>query len=66
MPELTEVMTVEADKNQAWDYKSPSAVKIFNMSKKKGSFGFESCQQMAKAIATNIEENDVIKDIELK
>ena len=67
MPELTLAMDVEAERNKEWDYKSASAMKFFNMYKKKGSFGFASCKDMADAIVSNIkeEENDAIEKIDL-
>lgn len=43
MPELTEKITVTSDRNKDWQYASPSAMKIFNMTKKSGSFGFSTC-----------------------
>ncbi len=43
IPQLTEKITATAEKNKDWDYTSPSAMKIFNMSKKQGSYGFASC-----------------------
>ena len=55
MPELTEAVSVQAERNKDWDYVSPSAMKFFNMSKKKGSFGFATCQDMAQAIIDNID-----------
>lgn len=43
IPELPDIMVVEAERNKDWQYKSASAMKFFNMYKKKGSFGFTSC-----------------------
>ena len=41
-------------------------MKIFNMSKKKGSFGFPSCLAMAKAIVEKIpKDSDAINKVEL-
>jgi hypothetical protein len=37
-----------------WDYQCPSAMQFFNKFKKQGSFGFNTCQDMAKAIVENI------------
>lgn len=66
MPELTDPISVTFEKNKAWDYVCPSAMKFYNMHKKKGAFGFENCQAMANAIVENIEpENNVIEKIEL-
>lgn len=67
MPELKEVVDVQPEKKEEWDYVSPSAMKFFNMHKKKGSFGFASCKDMAEAIVGNIveEDNDAIQKIEL-
>ena len=59
-------MAVTAERNKEWDYTSPSTIKIFNMSKKQGSFGFPTCQEMAQAVAQNLEENTVIEKVELK
>ena len=50
MPELKDAIQVTPEKNKAWEYVCPSAMKLFNMHKKNGSFGFESCQAMANAI----------------
>ena len=55
MPALLEKLAVTPERNKEWDYTSPSAIKIFNMSKKSGSFGFATCQELAQAIANNIE-----------
>lgn len=66
MPELTDPVSVTAEKNKDWEYVCPSAMKFYNMHKKKGAFGFENCQAMANAIVENIEaENNVIEKIEL-
>jgi len=43
MPGLSEKLAATAEKNKEWDYTSPSTIKIFNMSKKQGSFGFATC-----------------------
>ena len=67
MPELPDLMVVEAERNKEWEYKTASAMKFFNMYKKKGSFGFATCQEMANAIVNNIDpaENNAIEKIEL-
>ena len=66
MPELKDPVSVTAEKDKDWEYASPSAMKFYNMHKKKGAFGFESCHQMATAIVENIEQdNDAIDRIEL-
>ena len=66
MPELTEVVVVQAERNKEWDYVSPSAMKFFNQFKKQGSFGFPTCQDMAKSICENIDpQNDAIAKIDL-
>lgn len=44
---LTDPVIVTAEKNKEWEYVSPSAMKFFNMHKKKGSFGYKTCQEMA-------------------
>jgi len=56
MPTLLEKIQVTADRNKDWDYTCPSAIKIYNMSKKTGSFGFATCQDLAQAIVTNLDE----------
>ena len=43
IPELTDPVAVTAEKNKEWEYVSPSAIKFYNMHKKKGAFGFASC-----------------------
>lgn len=43
MPELKDLLAVTPEKNKDWDYVCPSAIKLFNMHKKAGSFGFKSC-----------------------
>mmetsp|Transcript_35142 Transcript_35142/g.46281 ORF Transcript_35142/g.46281 Transcript_35142/m.46281 type:complete len:90 (+) Transcript_35142:1-270(+) len=66
MPGLTDPIAVTPEKNKDWEYVSPSAMKFFNMHKKKGSFGFATCQDMANAIVQNIEQdNEAIQKIEL-
>ena len=67
MPTLTEKMLIQAEKNKEWDYVCPTAIKVFNMSKKQGSYGFATCQDMAQAIIDNLDpaENDAIEKIEL-
>ena len=56
------------ERNKEWDYTCPSAMKIYNMSKKTGSFGFATCQDMANAIVTGLDEEaqKVISGVELK
>jgi len=69
IPECTEAVKCQADKNVAWDYSSPSAMQIFNKSKKTGAFGFENCQKLAEAISMklgDVEHNDAIEKLELK
>lgn len=43
-------------------------MKIYNASKKTGSYGFPTCQQLAQAITDNLDpvENDAIEKVELK
>lgn len=65
MPELKDPCVVTPERSKDWEYVSPSAMKFFNMHKKKGSFGFATCHDMAKAILSNLPENDVIEKIEL-
>jgi hypothetical protein len=43
LPGLTEKMQVTPERNKDWEYTSPSAIKIYNMSKKQGSYGFATC-----------------------
>lgn len=67
MPGLSEKLAVQAELNKDWDYTSPSVIKIFNMTKKQGSFGFATCQDMASAIASSIEADDAtLSKVELK
>ena len=54
MPELTESLLINPEKQGAWDYQSPSAMQFFNKYKKKGSFGFKTIKDMACAIVENI------------
>ena len=61
MPGLTDPVAVTPEKNKQWEYVSPSAMKLFNMHKKKGAFGYATCQDMANAIVENIDaSNEVI------
>lgn len=62
MPALTEKLGVTPERNKEWDYTCPSAIKIFNMTKKTGSFGFPTCQALAQAIVDNLDPatNDAI------
>ena len=63
---LTDPVIVTAEKNKEWEYVSPSAMKFFNMHKKKGSFGYKTCQEMAQAILQNIDpDNEAIDRIDL-
>lgn len=64
MPELTELMKIDPQTNEEWDYVSPSAMQFFNKYKKQGSFGFATCQDMANAIVSNIPEEAMQKTIE--
>ena len=68
MPTLAEKVTVTAERNKEWDYTCPSAMKVYNMTKKQGSFGFATCQDLAQAIVNQLDEstNDAIAGIELK
>lgn len=67
MPGLTERVAITAEKGKEWDYTSPSTIKIFNMSKKQGSFGYTTCQDMAQGIANSIEtDNPAVEKVELK
>jgi hypothetical protein len=47
MPGLIEKIAVTPERNNNWDYTCPSAIKIYNMYKKSGSFGFPTCQELA-------------------
>ena len=65
-PGITDPVSVTPEKNKDWEYVCPSAMKFFNMHKKKGSFGYPTCKEMADAILANIEPNNgVIQKIEL-
>jgi len=55
MPTLTDPVSVTPETKGDWDYTCPSAMKIFNKSKKDGAFGFASCQAMATAIAEQLQ-----------
>jgi hypothetical protein len=68
MPALLEKVQVTAERNKDWDYTCPSAMKIYNMTKKTGSYGFATCQDMATAIVANLDEaaQQVISGVELK
>ena len=50
-----------------WDYSSPCAMAIFNKNKKKGSYGFKSCMDMATAIVDSVPKDDeTIEKVEMK
>jgi hypothetical protein len=68
MPALTERIAVTPERNKDWDYTCPSAMKVYNMTKKSGSYGFATCQDLAQAVVNSIdqEHNDAIESIELK
>ena len=68
MPALTEKIAVTPERNKDWDYTCPSGMKIYNMSKKAGSYGFATCQELCQAVVNNIDQegNDAIQSIELK
>lgn len=68
MPELNEDLSVVPQKNELWDYQSPSAMQLFNKHKKTGSFGFPTCKALAEAILNNVapeEYESTIDKIEL-
>lgn len=58
---------VTPEKGKDWEYASPSVITIFNKNKKGGSFGFPTCQDMARAFVEHLpkEDNDAISKIEL-
>ena len=64
MPELTEALQVNPQKNENWDYQCASAMQFFNKYKKQGSFGFPNCKEMATAIVNNIPEDALKSTIE--
>jgi len=65
MPDLKDPVTVQPVRNKDWDYETPSAISIFNKNKKAGSYGFKTCQDMAKAIVANIDtDNDAIEKVD--
>jgi len=68
MPALAEKISVTPERNKEWDYTCPSGMKIYNMTKKAGSFGFATCQDLCQAIVDNLDPatNDAIQSIELK
>jgi len=68
IPELKDQVSVVSQRNEAWDYQSPSAMQIFNKNKKQGSFGFKSCKELAEAIASKVPKDafeHTIEKIEL-
>jgi hypothetical protein len=66
IPELKEAFQITNEKNKDWDYSSPSCIKIFNMNKKAGSYGFSTVKDLATAIADKESgEDNVIKSIEI-
>jgi hypothetical protein len=67
MPALQDQMAVtQAKEADDFAYASPTVIKLFNMHKKSGSFGFASCFDMATAIVQNVDpENDAIEKIDL-
>lgn len=62
MPALAEKIQVTPERNKEWDYTCPSGMKIYNMTKKAGSFGFATCQDLCQAIVDNLDPatNDAI------
>eukprot|EP00347_Sterkiella_histriomuscorum_P022853 403336906 len=67
LPGLNEKIQVTPERNKDWDYTCPSGIKIYNMNKKTGSFGFPTCQELANAIVQNLDhENSAIEKVELK
>mmetsp|Transcript_9396 Transcript_9396/g.15844 ORF Transcript_9396/g.15844 Transcript_9396/m.15844 type:complete len:171 (+) Transcript_9396:2-514(+) len=68
IPELKEVIQIAAQKGEACDYNTPSAMQIFNKHKKNGSYGFPTCKEMAEAIVENIPKEaleDTIESVEI-
>jgi hypothetical protein len=63
---VTADIEVTAEANKDWDYKTPTAIKIFNMNKAKADFGFSACREVANAIVTSVPEgHDYISSIEV-
>ena len=62
MPTLAEKIAVTPERNKEWDYTCPSGIKIYNMTKKTGSFGFATCQDLCQSIVDNLDPatNDAI------
>ena len=56
---------IQQEKGDEFDYSSPTAMKIYNSAKKQGSYGFDTCQDLAQAIAEKIPENELIENLTL-
>jgi len=65
IPEITEKFVINSEKDKDWHYATPSAIKIFNMFKKKGGLGCENCKELAEKIAECIPTDGIIEKVEL-
>jgi hypothetical protein len=59
-------VTPEKDKNKTQHYVCPSVMKVWNMTKKKGGLGFNSCKSMAQAVLNFIDPcNKLVESVVL-
>jgi arginyl-tRNA synthetase len=65
IPEIKEKFVINSEKDKEWQYATPSAIKIFNMFKKKGGLGCANCMELAQKISECIPTDGLIEKVEL-
>jgi arginyl-tRNA synthetase len=65
IPDIKEKFMINSEKDKEWQYATPTAIKIWNMVKKKGGLGCENCKDLAQKISECIPIGEVIEKVEL-
>lgn len=65
IPDIKETFIINSEKDKDWHYATPTAIKIWNMVKKKGGLGCANCKELAQKIADCVPVGDVIEKVEL-
>jgi len=63
IPEVKEKFIINSDIDKEWQYASPTAIKIWNMNKKKGGLGCENCKELAEKISELIPTDGIIEKV---
>lgn len=64
-PEVKEQFVINSEKDKEWQYATPTAIKLWNMHKKKGGLGCESCKELAQKLADSIPTDGIISKVDL-